>query len=216
MRQCVPLCSGGYYGVLTGNRSCVKTCPNETWGEGVTFTCALVTTNCDPNKYADNYTHLCVTKGACSLGQYSTDDGKKCVINCTSGTYANDATNHCETACPNTSYFADPGIPKCVTVCQTPDLYADTESGNKCVASCNQTNFAQYRDFSTRKCVTNCNAALDLFSDPDTLYCVYNCSLGLYRDQLSIPTNKRCVSNCVSPNWGDNSTGFGLCVSRCP
>lgn len=175
----------------------------------------LVTTNCDTNKYADNYTHLCVGKGLCSLGQYSTDVGKKCVITCPSGTYANDVTNHCETGCTGTN-FADPGIPKCVTVCQTPALYADTGTSNKCVASCNQSNPTKYRDFSTKKCVSICPDDPYTFSDPDTLYCVYNCSQGLYKDDLSIPTNKRCVDNCVSPNWGDNSTGYGECVARCP
>jgi hypothetical protein len=95
LRWCVVTCSNGYYGLLTGNRACVSICPNQTWGEGVTFTCSLTTTGCDPNKYADNYTHLCVAKGACSLGQFSTDIDKKCVITCPASTFANTNTKHC-------------------------------------------------------------------------------------------------------------------------
>jgi hypothetical protein len=87
--------------------------------------------------YADNYTHLCVAKGQCSLGQYSSDDEQRCVMTCPNGTYADDSTHHCETGCTGL-YFADPGIPKCVLVCQTPGLYADVGSNNECVSSCNQ------------------------------------------------------------------------------
>lgn len=214
LRHCVPTCAGGYYGLLTGNRACVPICPNETWGENTTWTCVLVTTNCDSNRYADNYTHQCVPKGTCSLGQFSTDIGKKCVITCPSTTYANTNTMHCQTGCTG-SWFADPGIPKCVPVCQTPNLYADVGSSNICVAVCNQSVTTKYRDFSTKKCVDICPDDPYTFSDLTTQNCVYNCSLGTYRDALSIPTDKRCVTNCVG-NWGDNSTGYGVCVARCP
>ena len=54
------------------------------------------------------------------------------------------------------------------------------------------------------------------FSDAVEGSCVYNCSAGLYKDDLSDPSDKRCVGNCVSPNWGDNSTEYGTCVRRCP
>lgn len=104
----------------------------------------LATTDCDANKYADNYTHLCVAKGTCSFGQYSTDVETKCTMICPDGTYADDITHHCETGCSGL-YFGDPGIPKCVKVCQTPDLYADTGSNNLCVSRCNQSVATKYR-----------------------------------------------------------------------
>ena len=45
---------------------------------------------------------------------------------------------------------------------------------------------------------------------------MYNCSIGRYRDDLTSISNKRCVTDCASPNWGDNSTGYGQCVAVCP
>ena len=76
----------------------MQTCPDETWGEGVDMTCTLTPSGCDPNKYADNLTHLCVAKGTCSQGQYSYDgpgNDRKCVINCPDGTYADSPSMHC-------------------------------------------------------------------------------------------------------------------------
>lgn len=158
---------------------------------------------------------MCVPRGSCSLGQYTTDIEKKCVITCPNGTFADDVTHHCEVGCTGL-YFADPNITKCVLVCETTGLYADVGSNNTCVARCNQSVSTKYREFSQRECVATCPDDPYTFSDIDAEACVYNCSIGLYRDDLSNPANKRCVDICVSPNWGDNSTGYGQCVARCP
>lgn len=113
LRHCVPLCNGSYFGLLTGNRACVQTCPDGTWGEYTTYTCALTPSGCDTGKYADNDTHTCVAKGTCSFGQFSYDgpsNDRKCVIYCPDGTYADKNSFHCETSCTQADEFADPII----------------------------------------------------------------------------------------------------------
>ena len=113
LRKCVPECHGGYFGLLTGNRACVKNCPNNTWGEYTTMTCALAPTDCDSDKYADNYTNLCVGISACSQSQFSTDVYQACVYECPEGEYADESDMHCKSGCTG-DFFADPGINKCV------------------------------------------------------------------------------------------------------
>ena len=122
---------------------------------------------------------------------------------------------HCESGCSG-SLFADPGINKCVQVCYTQDLYADVDSGNACVSQCNQAGSTPFRDNSTKECVAVCPDDPYTYSDSFEESCVYNCSIGLYKDDLSDSSDKRCVDKCVSPNWGDNTTGYGICVAVCP
>lgn len=127
LRHCVPTCSQDtssvpYFGLLTGNKQCVKTCPDGTWSNGVTFVCAITPSGCEATYYADNATHKCVAKGSCSDGQFSYDgpsDDRKCVIKCPSdsNTYADVHTGHCETSCSLSTEFADPTINRCVTTC---------------------------------------------------------------------------------------------------
>ena len=167
------------------------------------MTCALNPTDCDNSKYADDFTHTCVAKGTCSVNQFSSDATMTCENECPDGTYADESTMHCESGCSG-SYFADPGINKCVQVCYTQDLFADVSSGNLCVARCSQSGSTPFRDNSTKTCVSTCPSNPDTFSDVYEESCVYNCSIGLYKDDLSIPSDKRCVDKCVSPNWGDN------------
>lgn len=170
----------------------------------------------DSSKYADNITWTCVAKGTCSKGRYSDDVSSSCVINCPTGTYADDSTRHCETGCSGT-YFADPGINKCVQVCQTQDLYADVDSGNKCVSVCNQTGSTPFRDPTTKKCVNICPLDKKLFADTTAKSCVYNCTPGTYAyDNAPTDTNKTCVDICPGLFFADNSTGYGVCVLRCP
>ena len=133
---------------------------------------------------------------------------------CPNGTYADDLTKHCETGCSG-GYFADPGINKCVQICHTQNLYSDVDSGNKCVTDCNQGGSTPLRDFSTKKCVSACPISPILFADSAAEECVYNCTPGTYADS-STNSDKKCVSQCASPQWADNSTGYGQCISRCP
>lgn len=63
--------------------------------------------------------------------------------------------------------------------------------------------------------MTACPAAANTYSDPEEGSCVYNCSLGRYRDSTN-PADKVCVRNCVAPNWGANTTGYGICRRACP
>ena len=144
LRVCVDECHGGYFGLLSGNRACVQKCPNGTWGEYVGMTCALEPTDCDPDKYADNYTNLCVGIGSCSNYQFSTDATQTCVDTCPEGEFADESDMHCKTACLGL-YFADPGINKCVLVCYTEDYFADVDSGNKCVENCNASGSTPFR-----------------------------------------------------------------------
>ena len=103
-----------------------------------------------------------------------------------------------------------------MTTCFGDDLYSDVSSGNKCVTRCNQIGLTPYRDHTTKKCVNVCPTSYDLYSDPDAEECVYNCSVGRYKDSLTTPTDKKCVTHCPSPLWGSNTTGYGVCVTRCP
>lgn len=134
-RMCVTRCNGSYYGLLTGTRACVAVCPDGTWGEDTTFTCVLSRTDCPLNQYADNYTHKCVAKGACTHSLFSTDSLKLCVFKCPDGEYADEAQMHCLTSCSGTGQFSDPGINKCVDVCYTDGYFAE-HLGHECVQDC--------------------------------------------------------------------------------
>lgn len=155
-----------------------------------------------------------MARGACAKGRYSDDVSKTCVITCPNGTYANDFTRHCETGCSGT-YFADPGINRCVQICHTQDLYADVDSGNKCVTECNQTGATRFRDPTTKTCVSACPVDKQLFADTTAKSCVYNCTPGTYA-YSHVPANKRCMTACLPPYFADNSTGYGVCITRCP
>lgn len=101
--------------------------------------------------------------------------------------------------------------------CHTQNLYADVYSGRKCVAVCNQSGLTPFRDPTTKTCVNICPTDKKLFADTAAQSCVYNCTPGTYSyDNSPSDTNKTCVSNCPGLFFGDNSTGYGVCVLRCP
>ena len=85
------------------------------------------------------------------------------------------------------------------------------------MAECNQTGLSPFRDFTTKKCVNSCPIAKKLFADSLVKSCVYNCTPGTYAyDNVPTDNNKTCVSVCPGVYFADNSTGYGLCVLKCP
>lgn len=104
------------------------------------------------------------------------------------------------------SYFADPGINKCVQICHTQDLYSDVSSGNKCVPECLQTGVTLFRDPTTKKCVDICPIDKKIFADSTAKSCVYNCTPGTYAYDAPPDNNKTCVSICTGLYFADNST----------
>ncbi len=61
---------------------------------------------------------------------------------------------------------------------------------------------------------------MKLFADTAAKSCVYNCTPGTYAynniPYVPASDNKTCVSQCPGDFFADNSTGYGLCVKRCP
>lgn len=140
--------------MVTGTRICLEECPAGTWATTVNYTCVTTPLDCG-SQYADNRTTSCVNGGSCSLGQFSRNDTKTCVVYCPPLSYGYTGSGYCESACTGI-YFADEDVHLCVTECFTNNTYADIGSGNKCVTECNYTDLYPFADNTTKTCVDIC------------------------------------------------------------
>jgi hypothetical protein len=160
--MCVKTCPDGYFAQQDVDRRCVPVCAANSWGNKVTKVCIKnPVTECPPNTWADDQTHLC--EEVCSSTPQSTygyNVTRKCVTSCTSPTYAFDGTRVCIDICPpsllNSGYFGDPDMlptRKCVLTCQTPNLYRDIAANRQCKTSCTfNTTYKTYKDPTTMSC----------------------------------------------------------------
>lgn len=175
-------CNGSYYGLQSGNRTCLSVCPSGSWGERLKLVCVVAPFQCLQititfasafvystysfntfiNSFADNTTNMCIwANETCSNGMFKLNSSYTCEQTCPSGTFANPVTYWCVANCYG-SYFADSTLNQCVQVC-SPGLYSDVGSNNNCVSGCNQSAAYPFKDSSVRRCVNIC---VDGYADP--------------------------------------------------
>ncbi len=150
---------------------------------------------------------------------YGDPTTRYCQTTCPSGYYALDDTYRCVTDCPVTSaksgylLFKDLTNRKCVSTCPDTAPYAYPLAADRfCYATCPAGTFST--DAKDRRCVATCpyNSTYKLYGYNGK--CIAICPLGYWADPFTIT----CLTNCTSASYPfkDNSTGTGLCVSRCP
>jgi len=242
--RCTTHCPSTYYGDPTGNRLCVKKCPDTYFsyedGAGLR-TCGQTC----PTGYADNLTRVCVTAYAgCGNGTYGDDDDNKCELpgpNCLN--FADPATRSCVDSCPDTSsyrYFGDSSTSMCVLIC--PNMTANSPEGTfgdndtkiceetctiatevrdfqnnrRCVAdwNCSRTPIALFADLVNKICVTAPNCPADTFADNFTTKCETTCQGTTLL--YADPVSKFCVATCPKDYYAVNLTGLGgVCRRTC-
>lgn len=174
-------------------------------------------------------TRLCTNvKTECSNLTYADYTQRKCVnaTSCSTNTYADPFTKGCESGCSNVSYFGDPYIHTCVTLCsEVPEQYsqlgycvtactgnrfADFQDSRKCNVNCSRTPIALYGNKNTWKCVIPVNCPANHYADNLTLTCVNPCTGAL---PFGDPLSRQCVSDCPDGYYGD--WALNLCVQNC-
>jgi hypothetical protein len=142
---------------------------------------------CTKKQYAHSYTNAGVTYNVCvdmcPEGFFASDKLKACVSVCDEGTYGENDTNKCLGKCP-TGAFADEFLNLCVIEC---------DAGR-----------AEFKDWSTARCVKECPATPSLYAQNSSRSCVAFCNVGWY----GLNTTRVCTQNCPSPFFADPSTGF--------
>jgi hypothetical protein len=93
-----------------------------------------------------------------------------------------------------------------------------------CVARCYPSTL--YANNQTRICVTSINCPTNQFGDNVTQACVTSCPNISSNNSLNISSNiswayatsndKICIDICPTTWYGDSSTGFNVCVQKCP
>lgn len=250
--RCVAECPNYQYGDQTGNRSCVPVCPlingttwfsqltericvvvceDGTWGNYYNNTpgphCETVGTDCKPDQFGDNSTHLCVDLCPESMNYFGDPSTRLCTtlcplldaslfnatanINLAAGRlFADSKTRLCVYTCPLDyglqGTFGDNSTNTCVERC--PDgSFGDANTVNRfCVAQCTG---GAYADPYTMLCVDVCPASPPLYGYNGNWTCVQRCPSGLWADD----TTRTCVSDC-NPEYRLIATNE--CVGVCP
>jgi hypothetical protein len=222
-RLCVTTCptTTPYYFSYSVDRTCVTTCPGLYYGDqssGIGICKSLCP---GTNRFADNYTKMCVTVCPstqltfgdtttktcvliCPVGYYAQSDSNRlCVITCASGTWGNPVTRVCITdpknQCPSGTW-GDNNTHLCTSLCTDSPLmlYGNNITG-LCDTLCPSPSFAYQ---TTKVCIDICPASLTdsgYFGDAGTTptKCYPTCqTANTYRDAYT----RTCVTTCTFNN----------------
>jgi hypothetical protein len=241
-------CTGGRFGDYQDSRKCNINCsrsPLALFGNKATSKC-VIPASCPTGFYADNLTLTCITPCTGTL-PFGDSISRQCVLDCPDNYYGDWTLNQCVQFCSNaTIKYADNITGNCESVCTSPMYGMNSSSAPVCMYQCPTGSFAKD---GIRICVLNCGVGF--YGDPVTRKCYSDpllCSDGYYANSITnlcvlpiacqtVATHyfaqnltKTCVSQCLTPNYGDsqlwtciavcNNTSFGenttrLCLTGC-
>lgn len=202
-------------------------CGTGFFGDPITGKCYNSSYNCSAGYFGNTVSNMCVQPQYCqtvnTLHYYADNATKMCIPKCTSPNYGLNTTWYCVAKCTN-PYFAENTTRMCLvtTGCGQFKSFSDSQL-NICVSQCSTLPIFTFSENITFTCVIPKNCPSSMFAENTTQSCVYYCPYNAtgqvnttylsYSD--SFKTN-RCVKKCPDLYYGDNSTGYGQCLSTCP